>query len=331
MTASDATGHAGQGGGAWLAYFPVTFFAVVMGMSGLTLATQRIEHALGLPPVAGQVLTVVTGSVFLVIAVVFVTKGIRHPDAVRTEWNNPIRIAFFPAITIGALLIAAAILPWNGTIARGLWVVAALAHLAIILGVVSAWLSHRPFETAHLTPAWFIPAVGNVLVPMAGVRLGYVEVSWFFFSVGILFWLVFLTMVFNRLIFHNPLPERLLPTLVIMIAPPSVGFVAWLHLNGGEVDAFARILYYAALMFVLITLTQVGRLMRLPFTMSWWAYSFPVAGFTIASTLFAEGTGETVAHALGYIGYAALWAIILLLVVRTLTALRRNEICQPEG
>ena len=331
MAASDATGHQEQGGHAWLAHYPVTFFAVVMGLSGLTLATHRIEHALALPPVPGQVLTVVTVLVFLAIGTVFIAKGLRYPEELKAEWNHPIRIAFFPAITTGALLIAAAILPWHGKLAHILWVVATVAHLAIILGVVSAWLSHRPFETAHLTPAWFIPAVGNVLVPIAGVRLGYVEVSWFFFSVGILFWMMFLTLVFNRLIFHNPLPERLLPTLVIMIAPPSVGFIAWLQLNGGEIDAFARILYYVALMFVLITLTQVGRLLHLPFAMSWWAYSFPVAGFTIASTLFAEGTGETIAHALGYIGYVTLWAIILLLVVRTLTAMRRNEICQPEG
>jgi tellurite resistance protein len=331
MTMQDAPAHGEDGQDAWLAHFPVTFFAVVMGLSGLTLATHRIELALRLPPIPGQILTVVTALVFLAIAAVFIGKGLRHPQALRAEWNNPIRIAFFPAITIGALLIAAALLPWHRPLAHGIWVAASVAHLALILAVVSAWLSHRPFETAHLTPAWFIPAVGNVLVPIAGIRLGYVEVSWFFFSVGILFWIVFLTLVFNRLIFHNPMPERLLPTLVIMIAPPSVGFVAWLQINGGEVDAFARILYYAALMFVLIMATQLGRLARLPFAMSWWAYSFPVAGFTVAAALYGEKAAQPYATQLAVVCYAVLWALIILLVSRTLTAMLRNEICRPEG
>jgi tellurite resistance protein len=331
MTTRDVSQGEAEGNESWLAHFPVTFFAVVMGLSGLTLATHRIELKFAVSHTASLALTAITTLVFLAISTVFLAKALRYPASVRDEWNHPIRIAFFPAITIGALLIAAAILPWNRPLAHGLWLAAAVAHLGVILGVVAAWLSHRPFETVHLTPAWFIPAVGNVLVPMAGVKLGYIEVSWFFFSVGMLFWLVFLTLVFNRLIFHNPLPERLLPTLVIVIAPPSVGFVAWQELNGGEIDAFARILYYSALMFVLITLTQVGRLVSLPFTMSWWAYSFPVAGFTIASSRFGEATGTLVPKALTLVSYAVLCAIILLLVLKTIAAMRRDEICRPEG
>jgi tellurite resistance protein len=31
-----------------------------------------------------------------------------------------------------------------------------------------------------------------------------------------------LTLVFNRIIFHDPLPGKLQPTLVILIAPPAV-------------------------------------------------------------------------------------------------------------
>ena len=37
-----------------------------------------------------------------------------------------------------------------------------------------------------------------------------------------------------------PLPERLLPTVFILIAPPAVGFIAYVRLTGG-VDVFAQI------------------------------------------------------------------------------------------
>ncbi|MCA1297013.1 SLAC1 anion channel family protein [Stappia indica] len=313
-----------------LMHFPVTFFAAVMGLAGFGLATRQIELALDLPFTASRLVIGATALVFLAIAVFFIAKGLRYPAALRAEWNHPVRIAFFPAITIGVLLISAGLLPVSEPLARGLWCAATVAHLAVTLGVVSAWISHRPFEQAHLTPAWFIPAVGNVLVPVAGVRLGYVEVSWFFFSVGILFWLVFLTLVFNRLIFHNPLPERLLPTLVILIAPPSAGFIAWQEINGGALDPLARVLYYVAVMFVLILLTQVHRLFRLPFTMSWWAYSFPLAAFTIASAHFGTRTGSEFHMAAMYATYAVLAVVIALLLVKTGRGILRGEICRPE-
>lgn len=314
-----------------LVHFPVTFFAVVMGLAGLALATHRVELYFGAPATASLVLIAVAALAFVAIAALFVLKGLRHTDALRAEWNHPVKIAFFPAITIGVLLISAGLLPVSQPLAHGLWVCAASVHLVVTLGVIAAWISHRTFEQAHLTPAWFIPAVGNVLVPIAGVRLGYLEVSWFFFSIGMLLWLVFLTLVFNRLIFHNPLPERLLPTLVILIAPPSAGFVAWLQINGGEIDGVARFLYYCALMFTLVTLTQVKKLLKLPFAMSWWAYSFPVAAFVIASALFADATGAAFQRVTMLVAYAVLWGVILLLLAKTAGAIRRDEICRPEG
>lgn len=48
-------------------------------------------------------------------------------------------------------------------------------------------------------PAWFIPVVGNIIVPLAGVRFAPAEVSWFFFSIGLVFWIVLLAIVMYRL------------------------------------------------------------------------------------------------------------------------------------
>ncbi|MEJ2118863.1 MAG: C4-dicarboxylate ABC transporter, partial [Alphaproteobacteria bacterium] len=177
--------------------------------------------------------------------------------------------------------------------------------------------------------AWFIPAVGNVLVPIAGVPLGYTEVSWFFFSVGMVFWLILMTLIFNRLVFHNPMPERLLPTTVILIAPPAVGFVAYTGLVGG-IDPFARVLFYAAVLFALIVLTQLPKLARLAFGISWWAYSFPIAALTVATFIYAEMTASAFHRNAAYGVFAVLAVIIGLLLLRTVRAVFAGEICKPE-
>lgn len=310
--------------------FPISFFAVVMGLSGLTLATRAAEHAVGVGDAVSMAMMWLTVAVMAAVSVLYLAKFTLHADAVAAEWNHPVRIAFFPAMSISLLLLSAVMLPVVPMAATPLWMAGAAGQAILALSVVSSWIGHRPYQPMHLNPAWFIPAVGNIVVPLAGVPLGFVELSWLFFSAGLVFWIVLLTLVFNRLVFHDPLPGRLVPTLVILIAPPAVGFVAWLRLGGGEVDAFARILLNAGYLFLAVVLTQAHKLVRLPFALSWWALSFPLAALTIATLLFAERTGSA-AHGLLGLGLWLVLAMVLLgLVLRTLVAIVRQEICRPE-
>ena len=312
-----------------LKHFPVPFFAVVMGLMGLTLALHSAAHFY---PVTGPLSTVAmwTGIVaFCVIALFYIAKAVKYPQAVVHEWQHPVRLAFFPAVSISILLIATAMLSHFPGTARGLWIIGTALQGVLTVAVVSGWISHRAFEVGQLTPAWFIPAVGNVVVPVAGARLGYVELSWLFFSTGMIFWVILLTLVFNRLIFHNPIPGKLFPTLVILIAPPAVAFLAYVNLVG-EVDAFARVLINTGYLFTILIVVQAPKIAKLPFALPWWALSFPVAAMTIASFLFARKTGSEAHQVIGAILLVVLIALVLKLVIRTLLAISRKEICQPE-
>ncbi|MCC0026531.1 MAG: SLAC1 anion channel family protein [Zhengella sp.] len=312
-----------------LEHVPVGLFAMVMGLAGLTLATMRLEHVSGFHTVAPGLLLGLTGLVFAAIAALYGTKAMKYPKAVRADWNHPVRIAFFPAASISLILIATALTPMHDGWGGIFWSVGTALQLVLTLAVVSAWIGHRTFEAAHLNPAWFIPAVGNILVPIAGMRLGHTEISWFFFSVGILFWVILATLVFNRLIFHAPLPERLMPTLMILIAPPAVGFISWNALTGG-IDPFARILYYSGVLFALVFATQIRTVSRLPFMITWWAYSFPLAALTISTLAYGHAVGAEGLLLAGRILYGLLVAVIVMLLVRTGMAMARGDICKPE-
>lgn len=308
-----------------LVHFPVPFFASVMGLSGLTTALHAANwEAASLTALA------LTIAVFLALVATYALKALRHPQAVAAEWQHPVKLAFFPAFSISLLLIATALAPTLPEVASTVWLVGACGQGGVTLAVLSNWIGHRAFQTIHISPAWFIPAVGNVVAPIAGVGLGFPETSWVFFSAGMIFWIVLLVLVMNRLIFHDPLPGRMVPTLAILIAPPSVGFLAWLQLNGGVLDGFARFLYGATLVFLALALTQVGKLRRLPFGLSHWALSFPVAALTLATLRFAALTGSTAHFWAGQTALIALCLIIATLVVGTLRAMIRGEICRPE-
>ncbi|SNY92735.1 tellurite resistance protein [Cohaesibacter sp. ES.047] len=312
-----------------LEHFPNAFFAMIMGLAGFTLATERLEKSLGLVHQASLVLLVVTAVIFALLLSIYGLKAIRYPAAVKWEWNHPVRMCFFPAISIGLILMGTAIGPFSKGPSVMLWGVGTALHLFGTLAVVSTWIGQRTFDTPQLTPAWFIPAVGNILVPIVAGHLGFVEIGWFFFSVGIIFWIVLLTLVFNRLIFHHPLAERLLPTLMILIAPPAVGFVAYVTMTGA-LDPFARILYYSGVFFLLIILSQLPKLSRIQFAMSWWAYSFPMAALTISTLLYAEKTQSEMHEIAGIAFFGLLVLIIIGLLARTAKGIARRQICKPE-
>jgi tellurite resistance protein len=57
--------------------FPVSFFAIVMGLGGLTIAWQRMDAG-----VAAGALLVVTRAIFVPLALLYAAKLVRYPQAV---------------------------------------------------------------------------------------------------------------------------------------------------------------------------------------------------------------------------------------------------------
>jgi len=306
--------------------FPISWFAMIMGMAGFSIAWSRAEHILGLGFALSPVLLPVTAALFALLATIYLAKIAKYPQDVLGEINHPVKVAFAPTISIALILLSIAFLPDAPELSFGLWVVGATLHLVATLYVMSSWIHHTKYEIAHLNPAWFIPVVGNILVPIAGVHHASPEISWFFYSVGIFFWPVLTAIIFYRLIFHGSLPERFMPTLFIFIAPPAVGFISYYNLVGG-LDAFGRILYGIALFFTLLLFVQVRRFARLQFFLSWWAYSFPLAAITIATLVMAKETGLALYSWLATGLLIVLTLVITMLLTRTALAVARREIC----
>ena len=312
-----------------LANLPITFFAIGMGMMGLTLALRAAETTFAAGHRVSMAVLWVSVAMLLTVGFLYLAKALRYPEKVVEDWHHPVKIAFFPAISISLLLLATALIEVAPGIARPLWLFATGLQGVLALSVISAWIGHRSFQTQMMTPAWFIPAVGNVIVPLAGARLGYIELSWLFFSGGLIFWIILLTLVMNRLMFHDPMPGKMVPTLMILVAPPAVAFSAWLQLSG-EVGAFGHFLLSAAYVFALLVTTQAAKLRRLPFALSWWALSFPIAALAIASFGYAHKAGSEPHRWIGEGLLVLLIIVVGLLVMRTAMAIRAGTICIPE-
>ena len=309
---------------------PVAWFAMIMGLGGLTIAWRKAEELLALSFAPSPWLLALTTLLFLALAGFYTAKIIKHRPAALKEWGHPVRINFVPTVSIALILLSIAWLPLSGAYSKLLWLTGTGLHLVLTLYVITQWMHQSKFEIVHLNPAWFIPVVGNILVPIAGVAHAPAEISWFFFSVGLVFWPPLLTIILYRVIFHGSLPERLMPTLFILIAPPAVGFLSYLKLTGGEVDAFAHVLYHTALFFTLLLFAQLRWFTRLKFFLSWWAYSFPLAAITVATLAMFEHTGGVIFLRLAGILLGIATVVIAGLLARTAMAVGRREICVEE-
>jgi tellurite resistance protein len=296
-----------------------------MGLSGLAIVWHAVEQRWELLPVMSNLTTVLASVVFLLLVPLYACKALLYPQRVMAELRHPVRINFLPAISISLVLLGLLLGHYSPSLGASLWMVGAALHLLLTVIIVTVWLeTERPLGS--LNPAWFIPAVGNVLIPLVAAPAGYLLVAWFFMAVGLFFWSILITVVFFRLITGPALEPPMRPTLAVMLAPPAVAFLSWVALTG-EVGIAGHLLYGVALFTFLLLIPQIPGFLRLPFFPSWWAYTFPLAAFTGASFLFATQMALPVDAAL--IVLTALTTVVIVTVAaRTVLAVVRSELAE---
>lgn len=312
-----------------LEFFPLSFFSVIMGLAGYTIVWQKLEVLLNLSNVFSTGFLYCVSSLFLLIFFAYLYKYFTFPKAVTAELNHPIKLSFAPTFSISIILLSIAFYELAPSFSKYLWLAGASLHLFSTIAILSIWIQQTKFEIAHFNPSWFIPIVGNILVPIVGVNHAIIEISWFFYSIGIVFWLLFFTIFMNRIIFHHPLPEKLLPTFFILIAPPALGFISYIKLTN-SLDSFAKILYFFALFLLIFLCAQVKMFTKIKFYLSWWAYSFPIAAITIATYLMYSQTHLLLYKVILLCLFTLLSLFILLLLKNTICAMLNNRICVQE-
>lgn len=296
-----------------LRHFPLPLFASVMGLMGLSLAWRRAAAVVpGLPAVVGEALLAAAILWFLVVGGLYAAKALTRWEAVLAEARHPARANFLTAISIAVMLIGTGLAPRWPALAEPIWLAGVAGNLALAALVIRRWIVER-FEPGQVTPAWFIPVVGNVVPPLAGLSLGHGELAWFCFAGGLGFWLVLFPLAMGRIFTGEAMPAGLAPMLFIFLAPPSVGFLSWMELNGGVLDAGARFFFYLGLFIAFCLATMAGRFLALPWSLISLAYTFPSAALAAAALRFHQAAGGTVslALALALLAFATLVVAIV--------------------
>jgi len=305
---------------------PVNLFASVMGISGLALAWRQTASQYGVSPIISDVISVVAVVAFLVLAISYAVKIAKFPDAVMKEFCHPIAGNFFGTVPIAILLISSLIGPTNESMAEAVWTVGAVATIALAFTIFSRIVCGK-IDSGHALPAWLIPGVATLDIAVAGggMRLPWArELNVLSLAIGAILALVLFTMIVSRLIHHEKLASNMIPSLMILIAPFEVGFLAYTNFTQ-SIDVFAALLFYFGLFLFFTLVFKVFR-RNIPFSAGWWGVSFPIAALTNATLRYADTVHLWPITVLSIVLLAFVSGVIVMLFVRTLRVVFSGEL-----
>ncbi|GAA0489168.1 TDT family transporter [Streptomyces sp. NPDC046215] len=334
------------------------WYATVMGTAVVATAGAALPEWARGPREAYEAVWALAVLMLLALLAARAAHWIRHRDQARRHLGDPAVAPFYGCAAMAPLAVAGATLSVGpGVIGTGaavvagavLWVAGTVLGLAAAAGVPHLMVTRHQVDPGSASPAWLLPvvapmvsaAVGPALVahlPAGQWREAMVLGCYALFGMSLLATLVILPGVFSRLVHHGPPPLAATPLLFLVLGPLGQSTTAVNNLAdvapgavaapyAGATVAFGVLYGVPVLGFALLWLVLAGAMVvrafrrGMGFTMTWWAFTFPVGTCVTGAAGLAHHTGLRALAWLAvglYVLLVAAWAVA---GVRTLRGL----------
>ncbi|WP_020604616.1 SLAC1 anion channel family protein [Spirosoma spitsbergense] len=304
-----------------LSRLPVNLFASVVSLAGLTVDWRLSAHLFGTDAGIADVLGLTAWIVFIGLSIGYGLKAFRYPQQVIGEFKHPVIGSFFGTIPISILLLANSVIPYSLQLAGSIWLVGAMLMIAMSFLTTYRLITSQQ-NRLNATPVWLISGAGtfNIAVTGGSMTFGAAgELMLLGFSVGIGLALIFLTLIFSRLVFEDGLEQSLKPSLFMLTLPFSLAFQGY-HTLTHRIDLFNTVLYYFALFLFAVVVYRVINF-RLPFTLSWWGMGFPIAALCKTAFEYAIYKPTILSRSMAVILLIGVTLLVGYMVLRTLYGL----------
>ncbi|WP_345764531.1 transporter [Diaminobutyricibacter sp. McL0608] len=256
---------------------PLNTLAIAFGLAGLSTSWTLAVRLLGVPVAIPDVLWIITAIAWAWLIVAHLVRGSRTAESLITQLKHPAQGPIAALVPVVGMLLGANLFvywPIGGQILVALSIVVA----ALFAGWILAFWMSGQLKPEVIHGGYFLPTVAAGLVASAtAAKVGFPLVATGAFAVGILFWIVILTLLVTRMAFLPPLPDPLVPTLAIILAPPPVAGIAWFAMRGEHPDAVATALLGLTVLFFAMQVALLPRYMKLTFSLGFWSFTFPFA------------------------------------------------------
>ncbi len=269
----------------------------------------------------GEPLKLITALIAAVLIVKILLKYAFHPHMLKDELAHPVIASVMPTCAMGCMVIAQALLAYVPAFAKGLWLVAVICHGLLFVSFVV----HRAidFKMEHMVPSWFVPPVGIIAAATTSTGMGYTALVHVLFIIGLVFYFVKLPFMVYRLLFCGVISDASLPTFAIMGAPASLSLAGYLTITDNPQPLLLIILTPLAIFMTALVYMAFVRLLRLPFSAGYSAFTFPmVIGSTALIMLTKWLTSEGLMWLAEGINYLAQLEIIVATAIVSYVVMR---------
>lgn len=262
---------------------PAGYFGMVLGIIGLGLAWRFAATIWPVTTLPADALIILAIAIWGLLLVAFANRVLRHRATIIDEITHPLKSSFVSLIPATSMLVAIGLTPWFPMLALVLFLVAVTSQLAYSTWQTAGlWRGTHPKEAT--TPGLYLPTVANNFISaMACGAMGFTDVGLLFLGAGILSWLSLEPAILSRLRNLDEMSPAVRTSLGIQMAPAFVACSAWLSLNGGNADVFAKLLFGYGLLQMLFMLRLIPWYSVQPFNPSFWSFSFGVASLATTS------------------------------------------------
>lgn len=329
-----------------LAGFGPNWFGAVMGTGIVANAAATLPFEVPGLDVLARAMWLLATLLLVVMVAATAAHWRSHPEVARGHLDHPVMAHFYGApamalMTVGAgfLLIGEEVVGTHAaiTLAVALWTIGTIFGLWTTWAVPRRTLRRGARYTGPAFGGWLMPVVpamvsaatGALLVPHlpSALRPAMIGGCYALFTVALVTSLPILVIIVHRVTVRQIGPGTA-PTLFIVLGPLGQSVTA-AHALGDEAGgrfvtlgiAYGLPVMTLAMAWLVVAVAAAACAARegLPFTLSWWAFTFPVGTLVTGASGLANATDARVLEGIAGVLFVALvgaWAAVAALTVR---------------
>ena len=260
---------------------PTGYFAIPLGLGALSLAWLHMGDTLSFSRNVSDIIGITSVSVWALFVLRYIYKMIYFSQEVRDEYCCPIRFSFLALIPITTMLSGDVLYRWFPFIGT-------IGQLLFASVRISALWKDGTFEEKSTLPPFYLPSVATNFTSASSLALlGYQDLGYLFLGAGLIAWIIYEPVLFQRLRVLQIEPQ-FRPTMGIILAPAFVGSSAYLSLNGGEIDLFVKLLWGYGFLQMLFLIRLFPWISEKGLNIGFWSFSFGLASLANGAVSFVH-------------------------------------------
>lgn len=293
-------------------------------ISGLMLGLAALGNLLG---AYHSGLRYFLGSLSALLFIGLLLKIIAFPGCIKEGFTNPVVACIMATFPMALMLLTTYIKPYAPSLAFTAWALAIGLNIVLLILFTKTYLF--PFNIKKVFSSYFVLYVGIVVASVTSPLYNMQALGQAIFWFGLLVYIPLVPLVSYRVFKVGQVPEPAQPVIIIYAAPASLLLAGYLNSFPVKNTPLVVALGAWAFAMTLYGLSQMPRMLKLPFYPSYSAFTFPFVISAIAfngMVNYLTGVGYQVTFLRPVVTFQIVWATLMVVYVLVRYALFLNPV-----